>query len=65
MNSKLDQVLNNSALSDAGALVGRTLSTSDGQTLGHIAAIVVQAGSLSARLDDGSSVQLDGPVVVS
>lgn len=65
MNSKLDQVLNNSALSDAGALVGRTLSTSDGQMVGQIAAIVVQAGGLSARLEDGSSIQLDGPVVVS
>lgn len=64
-NDKLDQILKNSALSDAGSLIGRTISTTDGQRLGVIASVTVESTGLSANLQDGGVIALDGTVVVS
>ena len=44
-NEKLDQILKNSAVSDAGSLIGRAISTTDGQSLGVIASVTVEAWS--------------------
>ena len=64
-NEKLDQILKKSAGSDAGSLIGRAISTTDGQSLGVIASVTVEASGLIATLQDGSTLALDGTVVVS
>lgn len=47
MNSKLDQILQASALSQAGSLIGREISSADGTVTGTVAEV---------RLDDTGSV---------
>jgi flagellar basal-body rod modification protein FlgD len=64
-NSKLDRILTNSTFGDAGALIGRTATSADGQTSGRIASIVTSSAGATAVLEDGSSVDLVAGVTVS
>ena len=63
MNAKLDQMLQASALSQAGALIGREITSADGKTSGTIAEVRMITGGLVAVLEGGGEVVI-GPGVV-
>ena len=64
-NAKLDQILSNSTIGDAGALIGRTVTSADGQTSGVIVSVVTSANGASATLSDGATIDLASGVTVS
>ncbi|MCE7026453.1 flagellar hook assembly protein FlgD [Jiella avicenniae] len=63
-NSRLDSMMAVSALTQANSLIGRTITSADGQTSGVVAA--VRAGSLGieAVTDGGKTVLLGSGTVV-
>lgn len=63
MNAKLDQMLQASALSQAGALIGREITSADGKTSGTIAEVRMITGGLVAVLEGGGEIVV-GPGVV-
>ena len=63
MNAKLDQMLQASALSQAGALIGREITSADGKTSGTIAEVRMITGGLVAVLEGGDEIVI-GPGVV-
>jgi len=62
-NSKLDQLLQASSLSQAGALIGRTVASADGSLSGKIAEVRILSDGIVAVLDSGENVVM-GPGVV-
>jgi flagellar basal-body rod modification protein FlgD len=59
-NSKLDTMLTSSALSQAEALIGQTVTSADGKTSGTVASVTLSAsGAVTATLSDGSTVSLN------
>jgi flagellar basal-body rod modification protein FlgD len=64
-NAKLDQILASSSIGDAGALIGRTVTSADGQTSGVVVSITVSGGGSSANLADGSSIDLSSDIQIS
>lgn len=62
-NSKLDQLLQASSLSQAGALIGRTVASADGSLSGKIAEVRILSDGIVAVLDSGENVIM-GPGVV-
>ena len=63
-NATLTQILQESALSGASLLIGRTATSADGQKSGVIAAIATTATGVTATLQDGSLLPLDSGVTV-
>lgn len=63
-NAKLDQILTGAAIADAGALVGKTVVSSDGQTSGKVAAVSVTSSGFVAQLADGATLDLSTGVTV-
>ena len=63
MNAKLDQMLQASALSQAGALIGHEITSADGKTSGTIAEVRMITGGLVAVLEGGDEIVI-GPGVV-
>lgn len=63
-NSKLDQLLANSNISQASTIVGHTLTSSDGTTSGVIASVKITDNGLTAILDSGKEVPITSGVTV-
>jgi flagellar basal-body rod modification protein FlgD len=63
-NSKLDQLLANSNISQASTIVGHTLTSSDGSISGIIASVKIADTGLTAILDDGTEVPITSGVTV-
>ncbi|MFU0505461.1 flagellar hook assembly protein FlgD [Pseudaminobacter sp. NGMCC 1.201702] len=63
INTKLDQLLQASSLSQAGALIGRTVASADGTLSGKVAEVRIMSDGIVAVLDNGESVVM-GPGVV-
>ncbi|PBB92941.1 flagellar basal body rod modification protein [Mesorhizobium sp. WSM3864] len=61
-NSKLDQIMQSSALSQADALIGRSITAADGKTTGTVASVKLASSGLIAVLQDGTEVPV-GPGV--
>jgi flagellar basal-body rod modification protein FlgD len=57
-NDMLSTLLSQSTLSQAGSLIGKTITTADGSTSGQIVSITTSASGLTATLADGRIVQL-------
>lgn len=58
-NSKLDTMLTSSALSQAEALIGQTITSADGATTGTVASVTLSAGgAVNATLSNGNTVAL-------
>src|SRR6185312_5601221 len=55
-NSKLDQLLANSNISQASTIVGHTLTSADGSVSGIIASVKITDNGLTAILDNGQEV---------
>src|SRR5262245_49867967 len=63
-NSKLDQILQSNALSQAGSLIGREITSADGNTSGVISQVQVYSDGLMAILADGSKVVVEAGVTI-
>jgi flagellar basal-body rod modification protein FlgD len=61
-NSKLDQIMQSSALSQADAIIGRSITSADGKTTGIVASVTLASSGLIAVLQDGTKVPV-GPGV--
>ena len=64
-NSKLDALLASSALSQADAVIGRTVSSADGKVTGQVASVMITNEGALARLSNGSEILLGPGVRVS
>ena len=65
MNEKLDSLLSTSFIASAGSLIGKTITSSDGETTGEIVQVKVTNGVGTAVLDSGAEVAVDGRVIIS
>ena len=65
MNSKLDTLLTQSAISQAGSLIGTTVTSADGLTSGQVASVAITSSGPQATLMDGSTVSLGTGITVS
>jgi flagellar basal-body rod modification protein FlgD len=64
MNSKLDQLLVDTNLTQASTLVGHTIKSADGSTSGTITSVRVDSSGATAVLDDGTEVPISAGVTV-
>jgi flagellar basal-body rod modification protein FlgD len=63
-NAKLDQLLTVSNLSQAGTLVGHTLTSADGSTSGIVQAVRIDSTGSTAIFTDGTELPIDAGVTV-
>ena len=64
-NSKLDALLSSSALSQADSVIGRTVTSADGQISGQVASVRITSDGALAKLADGSELLLGPGIVIS
>jgi len=64
-NSKLDSLLTASSLEQANALIGRTVTSSDGKTSGEVVSVKITTDGPYATLDDGNKLLIDEGVTIS
>lgn len=62
-NTKLDQILQASALAQAGSLVGREVTSADGKITGKVAEVRLYSDGVMAVLESGDKIPV-GPGVV-
>ncbi|SDA70400.1 flagellar hook assembly protein FlgD [Mesorhizobium qingshengii] len=63
-NTKLDQIMQSSALSQADALIGRSITSADGKTTGTVASVTLASNGLIAVLQDGTQVPVGAGVSI-
>jgi flagellar basal-body rod modification protein FlgD len=64
-NSKLDALLTETALSQAGSIIGRTVSSQDGSISGQVTAVQITASGAQAVLANGQTLALGNGVKIS
>jgi len=64
MNTKLDSILQSSALAQADAIIGHTITSADGKTTGTVSEVKLTAGGLTAVLADGGEIAVGPGVTV-
>lgn len=64
VNKKLDDILQASALSQADALIGREITSADGETTGTVTEVKLTAGGIVAVIEGGEEVPVTPGVVV-
>jgi flagellar basal-body rod modification protein FlgD len=65
MNTKLDQLLVDSNISQASTMVGLTITSADGATTGVVKSVRIDSSGATAVLADGSQVPVGAGVTVS
>ena len=55
-NTKLDQIMSSSALSQADAIIGRSITSADGKTTGIVASVTLASSGLITVLQDGTQI---------
>ncbi|MBZ9988051.1 flagellar hook assembly protein FlgD [Mesorhizobium sp. BH1-1-5] len=63
-NTKLDRIMQSSALSQADALIGRSITSADGKTTGTVASVTLSSSGLIAVLQDGTQVPVGAGVSI-
>ena len=63
-NTKLDQIMQSSALSQADALIGRSITSADGNTTGVVASVKLASIGLIAVLQNGTEVPVGAGVSI-
>lgn len=63
-NAKLDQILQSSALSQADSIIGRSITSADGNTTGTVAEVRLASNGLIAVLGDGTEIAVGPGVTV-
>lgn len=56
VNKKLESILQSTAVSQADSLLGRTITSADGETTGVVASVKLFADGIVAVLEDGAEV---------
>jgi len=64
MNTKLDSILQSSALSQADAIIGHTITSADGNTTGTVSEVKLTASGLTAVLKGGGEIAVGPGVTV-
>jgi flagellar basal-body rod modification protein FlgD len=64
-NAKLDSLLTAFALSQADSVIGRTVTSPDGDTSGKVTSVRIIDGGAVAVLENGSEIQLTSGVTIS
>jgi flagellar basal-body rod modification protein FlgD len=64
-NAKLDALLASSALSQVDSVIGRTISTADGQVSGQVASVTITSEGAVAKLTGGDYILLGPGIIVS
>jgi len=64
-NSKLDALLTQSELSQAGSIIGRTVTSSDGSISGQVGSVQITSAGATAILTNGETLSLGAGVVIS
>ncbi len=64
-NNKLDDILQTSYLQQAGSIIGRTLTSPDGEVTGKIEEVRIFDDGIVAVLDTGDQVVVGGGVTIS
>lgn len=64
-NALLSALADNSAFSQASALVGRTVTSADGKITGVVKSVLVDNDGLTAILSDGKRIPLGSGVTIS
>jgi flagellar basal-body rod modification protein FlgD len=64
-NSKLDQILQSMALTQAGSLIGHQITSADGETTGIVASVKIMSDGVVAVLKDGTEVTVGPGVVIT
>ena len=64
INKKLDQMINSSFISNAGSLIGKTITTPDGNGGGRVVEVKVVNGVGTAVTDTGQSVAVNDGVII-
>jgi flagellar basal-body rod modification protein FlgD len=64
MNTKLDSILQSSALSQADALIGHSITSADGKTTGTVSEVRLSSTGLIAVLEDGTEMAVGPGVTV-
>ena len=65
MNQKLDQMLQSSTLAQADAIIGRTITSADGETSGKVSEVRLFANGIVAVLEGGKEVVVEPGVRIS
>jgi flagellar basal-body rod modification protein FlgD len=65
INAKLDQMLQASALSQADSLIGRTVTSSDGEVSGVVDEVRLISNGIVAMLEGGEEIVMGPGVVIS
>jgi flagellar basal-body rod modification protein FlgD len=63
-NAKLDQILQSTALSQAGSLIGRQITSADGNTSGIISEVKIKSDGVVAVLENGKEIAVGDGVVI-
>ena len=63
-NKNLESLISSSVLSEAGAIIGRTLTTADGSITGTVQQVKVNSDGLTATLDTGDQVDVTAGVTI-
>ena len=63
-NSKLDQILQSTALSQAGSLIGREVTSADGKTKGVVTEVKVKSDGMVAVLQGGGEVKIEAGISI-
>ncbi len=65
INSKLDQMLQASALAQADSLIGRTVTSADGEVSGVVEEVRLISNGIVAMLEGGAEIVIGPGVVIS
>jgi len=65
INSKLNQILQSSALAQADAVIGRQITSADGETTGIVASVKLYSDGVIAVLEDGTEIPIVPGVVIA
>ncbi len=65
MNTKFDSLLQISQLSQADGMIGRTASSTDGNTIGVVKSVRVDSNGVVATLENGATLNVASGIVLS
>lgn len=65
MNQKLDQMLQSSTLEQAASIIGRTITSADGETTGKVAEVRLISNGIVAVLEGGKEITMGPGVKIS
>lgn len=64
-NAKLDELLQSSAFSQADSLIGREITSSDGEITGVVSEVKINSDGITAILGDGTEVDVGEGITIA